>query len=206
MDTPFAYLFQYYPHGSDAISETGKRLCYGLKGWKTPAVRSFLDHIELNAPEFLGAYLAEDCLLIPAPRSSMYDPKNLWPANELCLKLQEINNFPGVRNILVREKSIPKSSFQEPQDRPTLRTHYNTISAKTEILPEGIQNLIIVDDVITRGNTSAACAMRLRESYPDHKIMVLAAVSTQRNPIQRIYNPTEGVLRINRESFTVQRL
>ena len=80
--------------------------------------------------------------------------------------------MPDVRRV----RQVPKSAYQAPGDRPNARTHYDTISVEPQLINP--TRILLVDDIVTKGNTLLGCASRAAEAFPQAQIRAFAMVRT----------------------------
>jgi len=61
-------------------------------------------------------------------------------------------------------------------------------------LPEGLRQIVLVDDIITRGATVLGAANKLAEAFPDSRIRAFAAVRTVSDPsdFEALFDPVIG--------------
>lgn len=138
---------------------------------------SFLKYLKDELDGKLHPFLGKDCTLVPIPRSSKLVEGGLWPSKAIADFLF-INGFgKEVSTLLFREKTIQKSAVNSSSEhRTTVQTHYDTIKVQPGlIIPTKIT---LIDDFITQGRTSYACAQRLHDVYPDAEIRVFAILRT----------------------------
>ncbi len=96
------------------------------------------------------------CRYIVAIPSSRAGIRN-EPCEQVCEALASV--FPWLTYLegaLERVSSVPKSSRSEPGMRPNYATHFNSIRFTQKIDATG-KTIIMLDDIITRGETSKAC-------------------------------------------------
>lgn len=100
-----------------------------------------------------------------------------------------------VAPFLVRTHAVRKSSSSPAAERPLWPEHFESIEvdAATLFQPERIT---VVDDVLTMGRTSYACAERLRETFPEAEIRIFAMIRTQGliPDIERFIDPSIGII------------
>ena len=104
-----------------------------------------------------------------------------------------------VETYLKRESAVPKSSFQAPGERPTVDTHVDSLAVLVQeqsLLPI---ELTLVDDVVTKGTTLCACALKLRESFPNATIRGFALIRTMGlvPDVREIVDPCVGSITYN---------
>lgn len=134
----------------------------------------------------------DNATLIPVPRSTpMNDPNSTYPTKTIAETL--VKNGLG-KNFLVcleRIKSIPKSSSQyHASTRNKISDHLGSI----DVIPALIDTptIILIDDVLTLGRTSMACAMKLKSVYPDKEIKIFCPFRTRGNDTGVLLDIKEG--------------
>lgn len=128
--------------------------------------------------ERLGDAFGPDAVLVPVPRSQPLEPGALWPALRIAEELARHGLAREVRPLLVRKEAIVKSALQRTAaSRPQPLDHARTIHLEGA-LPFGLQRIVLVDDVVTRGATFVGCAAVIAAALPDSNIRGFAAVRT----------------------------
>ncbi len=99
-----------------------------------------------------------------------------------------------VASCLIRAKAVPKAALSSPSERPTAEQHYESISVQG-ILSEP-DEILLVDDVVTRGATLMGCANRLADAFPKSHIHAFVAMRTISNPkeFENVYAPCTGTI------------
>jgi predicted amidophosphoribosyltransferase len=99
--------------------------------------------------------------------------------------------------MLSRERAVAKSSFARPGERPSASEHYESMTALPAI--DAGNNIVIVDDVVTKGSTALAAASRIVEVVPEASVRVFAMIRTKGlvPDIDRIVEPTVGTIRLS---------
>jgi predicted amidophosphoribosyltransferase len=117
-------------------------------------------------------------LLVPVPRSQPLEPGALWPALRIAEELARRGVAPEVRPLLVRKEAIVKSALlRTAAARPQPMDHARTIYLEGA-LPFGLQRIVLVDDVVTRGATLVGCAAVIAAALPEARVCGFAAVRT----------------------------
>jgi hypothetical protein len=154
------------------------------------------DWIAKNAtkPPF-NYYFKPNVVLVPIPRSTLMRPGTLWVPQRLANALAA-RNLGRSFECLQRIAPLPKASISTPANRPKAIDHYNTIRVQT-ILSEP-NEILLVDDVVTRGATSLGAANRLIEAFPNVRICLFAALRAVSPPdvFKDIYDPHLGIIEL----------
>jgi len=198
---PFATCYVYSPKGESEVSQRSRQLCARVKSGSTKWLRSYAAtaHQEVNHGGALGEFFGDHSVLVPVPK---YEPSGhaiLWVARRLALALQETGLAREVWTGLKRVSSIQRSSSAWMWERPTVQQHYQSFAVTTS--SKEIKNILLIDDVITKGRTLAAAAMRMQEVFPKADIRAFALVRTMGFvlDIPRLFEPCQGVIHWNGE-------
>jgi hypothetical protein len=203
-DLNFVAFLQYSPRGQSKESKTSQVVTRAVKndGVIMPSRLRAIDHAakrvaqEIPNYPFLSTCFGPDVVLVPVPGSSLLVLGGLWAADRLCKALRNEALAGNVLPLLSRTKAVPKSATSAPGQRPTVETHYDSLSVQrsTPLLPPNVR-FTIVDDVVTRGATLLACYARLQEAYPDVPINCFALIRTMSGvEVDSVLNPVEGVI------------
>ena len=155
-ETGTMFLYEYIPWRSNRRNET-TRLILDFKNDYPYAVNKVkADMIE--AFDQVATLLKErwQCRYIVAIHRAWAGTRN-EPCEQVCEALASA--FPWLTYLegaLERVTSVPKSSRSEPGMRPDYAAHFNSIRFTRQIDVRG-RSIIILDDIITRGETSKAC-------------------------------------------------
>ncbi|OVE74902.1 hypothetical protein BVX95_00855 [archaeon D22] len=124
-------------------------------------------------------FFGENVDLVPVPKSSLMKKGSLWVPEKIAKALsnQGLGNFYPC---LERVQSVSKSSYSKSSERPKAIDHFNTIKFVPQIHQPN--EIILVDDVITRGSTIMGCANVLRKQFPNISIKGFAVLRTISNP------------------------
>jgi len=146
----------------------------------------------LNSYSF-SDYFNENTLLIPTPKSTIPLKDELWVPQRIALAMAN-NGLGRMEECLYRSTALPRSSTSLASDRPKARQHYDSMKVK-ELLDRPTE-IILVDDVITRGATALGAVNKLADSFPSARIRVFAAMRTISNPdeFSEIIQPCVGTI------------
>ncbi|MCA9834111.1 MAG: hypothetical protein KC435_09205 [Thermomicrobiales bacterium] len=157
-------------------------------------IASAIPHLRDPKAELLQPFLGPDVTLVPVPRSAPLPEGALWPAKVICDVLHEHGYGQDVQTYLKRTRAVPRSSSSPAADRPLIPVHMESIEAESPLfIPDKIT---VVDDVLTMGRTSFACAELLRAVCPHSEIRIFAMIRTQglQDDIARIVDPATGTI------------
>ncbi len=141
----------------------------------------------------LETLLHGDVVLVPAPRSALPLKNGLWPAQRICDALKVEGFGSRVSPLLKRVKAVPKAAFAAPGERPSPNIHYGSMTVQAE-LGHTPTEIVVVDDVITRGAILLASVSLLRDAFPTSQVRAFAVVRTAQYgaEIERIADPCLG--------------
>lgn len=167
----------YAPQGSGPVSLQSKRRTVALKNAKVEAINHYAGRAARLArqgeyPGFFGAQVT----LVPVCGSALRREGSLWVPLLLAETMQRLGMAREVTALLGRIKAVPKSAAQKAENRPTVQDHYDTM--QVDVLAPPPTNIVLIDDVVTRGATLLAAASRIAEAYPRAKIRAFAPIRT----------------------------
>jgi predicted amidophosphoribosyltransferase len=125
--------------------------------------------------EALACLFGPNVTLVPVPSSNPLAPR-VWAAERLAVALCGVRLGQTVWCGIQRQFAVRKSATALNADRPTLQQHYESFCVTAGINPP--RRVVLVDDVITKGRTILAAAIRLHEALPDADIRAFAMVRT----------------------------
>jgi len=139
-----------------------------------------------------GDLFGERTVLVPVPRSGLMKPGSLWPASNIAQALVEHALGWRVAPVLRRRQAVRKSAFAEPGDRPRPEEHRLSLSVERALGMAG--DILLVDDIVTRGSTFLGAASRLAQDFPGVKIRAFAVLRTMglQPEIEQILAPCRG--------------
>jgi hypothetical protein len=168
-------------------------------------------HQQVLRSEGWARLFDEAAVLVPVPGSSKarqapLGPKPLhtragsppWAAERLACALRGIGLGAAVWDGLRRVLPVRKSATALNAERPTVRQHYDSFAVTRE--PPNSprpERIVLVDDVVTKGRTIFAAALRLHEAFPNADIRAFALVRTMGflPDIRHTLAPCQGVVR-----------
>lgn len=148
----------------------------------------------VNEAGALAPFFGESTTLVPMPRSAPLMDGQLWPAERICVSLQQHGAAPYVERLLRRDVAVPKSALAAPGERPGPGTHYETMGIDPQLaVPERIT---VVDDVVTRGSTLIAAVSLLAEHFTETEVRGFAVIRTMGliPDVERIHAPVAGTI------------
>ena len=133
-------------------------------------------------------------VLIPIPRSNPVPEDGLWVPKRIADEMVRKGLGNDVVPCLIRAKPVNKSSQSVSSQRPLPSVHYDSLSVEQTVTE--LNEVILIDDVITRGSTLIAAANKLIDIFPKIKIESFAAIRTISNPLEfrNWFNPVEGTI------------
>jgi len=141
-----------------------------------------------------------DSVLVPLPRSSLLQPDSLWVPERIANALVRRGFGARVLPCLTRIRAVPKSATSQAGQRPTPTTHFESLAVQGNLGSTG--DIVIVDDIVTRGHTMIGAANRLLEAFPSARIQAFAAMRTVSDwsNFSDIYDPQIGIIEYREES------
>lgn len=142
------------------------------------------------------SFFQPNTILVPTPKSSLMKPDTLWVPARVALALARRGLGKSVLPCLTRIRSVPKAATSLPQERPTAAEHYE--SFRVDGILSKPEEIVLVDDVVTRGATLIGAANRLADAFPQTRIRGFAVIRTISNPSEfnKLYDPCDGVIQL----------
>ena len=75
----------------------------------------------------------------------------------------------------MRKFAVPKSAYAVPGQRPTVQIHYASFQMTDQQL-DVTQNIVLIDDIVTKGRTLLAAATMVAQAYPGARIRAFALI------------------------------
>ncbi len=147
-------------------------------------------------------FFTENAVLVPVPSSTLMQPGTLWAPDRIAKAL--VANAIGreVVECLARVKPLRKAAISDPSSRPKPSEQYESIGVQGAISESKPAEVVLVDDIITRGATFLGAANRLVEAFPGTRIRGFAAMRTISEPseFRSLYDPVLGNIRYREET------
>lgn len=148
---------------------------------------------EANGTPILAGFFEASDVLIPIPTNQPGGPREALSgrlANALVAQGLAARAWSGLHRI----RAVPKSATAPPGRRPSVLTHYQSLGVVTGESMPGPGGLLLIDDVVTKGRTLLAAAMRLHEAFPGVRIRAFALVRTLgfAHDLERLLEPCVG--------------
>lgn len=210
----FGSFLTYSPHGNSEMALLSKTAMSDLKNDKyitfdskqilmskylAEAIKKRLDRLPF------AEYFKVDPILIPTPKSSLSKSNTLWVPQRLATALVEVGLGKDVKPLLQREKSVAKSSTSLPENRPKPIEHYNSMAVKETL--DDPKEILLIDDVITRGATLLGAANKLVDAFPNARIHAFAFMRTISilDKFVKIFDPCKGKIILRDDGSTIRR-
>jgi hypothetical protein len=152
---------------------------------------------EIGASALAGIF-GPAVTLVPVPRSSLQQPRSLWPAQRICDALIAEGLASRSLPCLHRVAAVPKAAYASTGGyaRPTPGVHFRSMTIQGE-LGAAPAEILAVDDVVTRGAQLLASVSLLREAFPTSRIRGFAIVRTMSfiSDVVNIVDPCLGRIR-----------
>jgi predicted amidophosphoribosyltransferase len=153
----------------------------------------------------LASLFHPNSILVPVPKSSLMQPNTLWVPERIANALVSVGIGKQVVSCLIRAKAVPKAALSSPKERPTAEQHYESISVQGSL--RNPDEIVLIDDVVTRGATLIGCANRLTDAFPQCHIQAFVAMRTISNPneFDNVYSPCMGTIDLCETGDTFRR-
>ncbi len=173
----YATFCNYSPRGTSDLSIHSKKVCGAFKNGNIDTLNSTLPYFSQPSATILSAFLNPQITLVPVPRSAPLTDGALWPSLVIAEFLQRNGYGHEVLLCIKRKTAVRKSSSSASGNRPEVSEHYESLEIEQQLLVP--DEITLIDDVLTQGRTTIACALRLEEVFPMTKIRIFAMMRTQ---------------------------
>jgi hypothetical protein len=147
-----------------------------------------------------SSFFRTNSVLVPLPRSSLLQPDSLWVPERIAAALVRRRFGARVLPCLTRARAVRKSATSQAGQRPTPTEHFESLAVQGNL--QSTEDIVIVDDIVTRGHTMIGAANRLLEAFPSARIQAFAAMRTVSDwmDFSHIYNPQNGLIEYREDS------
>jgi hypothetical protein len=174
----FASCYVYSPSGSSVACERSRLLREFLKAGDPHFIFKYAVrvHQQVTDASVLAGFFCPTNVLVPIPGSAPRSDGRVSVAEHLALALLNEGLGQGIWRGLRRARAVRKSATAAPGSRPTVGNHYDSFAIEPAAGRPG--QIVLVDDIVTKGRTLLAAAARLQEAFPDTQIRAFALVRT----------------------------
>jgi predicted amidophosphoribosyltransferase len=192
----FASCYVYSPIGSCEVSERSRVLRALLKAGEDRLIAQYAARVRQQAAATprLVEFFDSTAVLVPVPGSRPRDPDIMSVTEHLAAALVRERlggaSWAGLRRV----RAVGKSGTAMPGARPTVARHYESLAVESIDSADAPRHFVLIDDVVTKGRTLLAAAMRLHEAFPCARIRAFALLRTLgRVPeVHRLLDPCVG--------------
>ena len=195
----FASCYVYSPGAECASSQRSRVRCSMLKSGDQRFLRICAERVRQHAcgQSVLLDYFDPSDILVPIPSSEPRRTAAMSATDLLAEALIRAGLGQRVWAGLVRVHSVRKSATAPHGLRPTVQDHYASflIDRPEDFSQSG--QFLLIDDVVTKGRTLMAAAMRMHESFPSVRIRAFAMLRTLGTApgVSRMLDPCVGQIR-----------
>ncbi len=132
---------------------------------------------ERQGTDFEG-FFTPTSTLVPVPTSApARAPDTLWPGLSIAEALLDQGLGRDVQELLVRTVRVPRAHEQLAADRPRVDELAASLEWRGDF-GSGLEQVVLVDDVVTRGTTFLAAREVIHRTEPWLEVRGFAAVRT----------------------------
>jgi hypothetical protein len=193
----FASSYVYSPRDFSAAS---RLLRVSVKTGRVKALVAQAIRGDGHAPQSpsLVRFFPADATLVPVPGSRPSLGVRETAAERLAVALLKQGLGRRIWFGLHRVRAVPKSATAAPGARTSVKTHYDTMAVDEADCPAA-SPIVLIDDVVTKGRTLLAAALRLEEAVPwiDLRAFALLRTMGYAGDICQFLAPCEGKIAWN---------
>lgn len=205
---PYATLANFSPRGTSALSKRSQQIKDAIKAANSYTIQSSLKYFDDSKVDTdpLVQFLGKNITLVPVPRSSPLRDGSLWPSLVIAEIFMEGGYGGSILPCISRITAVRKSTTSGRGNRPTVPEHHESFSVDNRLFQP--TNITLVDDVLTKGSTMFACAMRLHDAFPEVEIRAFAMLRTQGflPNISKFVDPSTGKITYDYETGDIDRM
>jgi len=198
----FASCYVYSPCGSCPSSERSRHLRALLKAGDARFIFKYALRVRQQASEcsVLAGFFDASDVLVPVPGSEPRSPaasRGMSVTEHLATALVREGLGQCVWAGLHRVCAVSKSATAAAGERPTVSKHYHSFAIQSVNQFPGAAQIVLIDDVVTRGRTLLAAATRLHEAFPRARIRAFALLRTMGliPDVNQLLDPCVGEIR-----------
>ena len=198
-----SFLIYPSPRAGTRAEEKAKAFILALKrdrvvdaGPLTTLIVDQLAAIVRDSP--LANYFDGTATLVPMPTHGLMKRNSVWASRSLANAMVAHGLAADTVCCIRRTKPIRKSAQSSRGARPTPQEHYETMEAQRAVWDHDVTNIVMIDDVVTRGATLSGAGAHLQEAFPGARIRAFALARTDaltrwRDPhVGTIHTPVDG--------------
>lgn len=191
---PYATFANYSPRGMSHVSQRSRRICGKIKAGSISQIEKALPHLEKPESKVLTPFLNPHVTLVPVPRSAPLTDGALWPSKVIAEVLAEHGYGGEVASLIERTAAVRKSSSSPASERPLVPEHMDSMRVNADLIHP--DQITLVDDVLTMGRTTFACACLLHNAMPDTEIRIFSMIRTQGMvaDVESVLDPSTGTI------------
>ncbi len=192
----FASCYVYSPAGAGKLCERSRLLRELLKEGNMRFLAKYARRVQTqiaDSPQLAG-FLSPADVLVPVPGCVPRSDQSKYVASRLAESLLQQGLGRDTWNGLKRIRQVQKSATASSLSRPSVALHYESFAIDGP--PCTAESLVLVDDVITKGRTLLAAAVRLHEAFPAAHIRAFALLRTMglTPDVRRLVEPCRGLI------------
>ena len=185
----FGSLLCYCPRPSSSAMQDAYQVMLAIKqdpfGGDPPILMSqrLAKSVQENMSSLPFAYFFQpNTVLVPVPKSSLMLKDTLWVPLRIATALARSGIGSQVDPCLVRITPVRKAASSRASERPKPKDHFASLRVQRRISGPPPNEILLVDDMITRGSTLLGAANRLAEAFPEARIRAFGAMATVSDP------------------------
>jgi hypothetical protein len=173
-ELPFASCYVYSPGDARRAS---RLLCASVKAGLVTTLVERAIRAQVGRSASITCFFPAAAILVPVPGSVPSAWGAATASGRLAVALAEHGLGKAVWFGLRRVRAVRKSATAAPGARPSIATHVDTMAIDPAGAPD-TAHLVLIDDVVTKGRTLWAAAVRLREVFPHAELRAFALLRT----------------------------
>jgi len=199
---PFASCYVFSPTGGGPISVHSRRLRDHVKSAEQSWIALCAARVSRQCQPGAGLegfFHAAD-VLVPLPGRKAGAVSREAVTRQLAERLMESGLGCSVWAGLARIVEVPKSATAPRGARPDLERQFESLGVVCAEGRGSVAQFMLIDDVVSRGRTMLAAAMRLREAFPRSRVRGFALLRTlgMTADVDRLLHPCIGTIRLAR--------